>query len=53
MTNTTLKNEIEQTLMFFIKTDIGTFGHVTKGTVEAYKVQNVEFPKEYIEKIEK
>jgi hypothetical protein len=42
-----LKQEIDATLMFFIKTDINIYGRITEGTKEAFKVQGVEIPDEY------
>lgn len=42
----TLKSEVEQTLMFFLETDLSLYGKVTRGTLDAFNVQKVPFPKD-------
>lgn len=37
----TLQDEIKKTLDFFVDTDLKIHGHVTAGTIEAHRVQNV------------
>jgi hypothetical protein len=39
-----LKNEIDQTLMFFVKTDLQIYGHITADTLECFEVQKRKFP---------
>ncbi len=51
--NNIIKSEKEITLLFLLKMDLNIYDHVTKGTVEAYEVQEVKFPEEYKDRIEK
>lgn len=44
LNNLGLKNEIDQTLMFFITSDIEIYGHITESTKECFKMQNRKFP---------
>lgn len=39
-----LKNEINETLLFFVESDIKIYGFITKGTEEAFKTQGVKIP---------
>jgi len=46
-----LKKEIDQTLMFFVSSDLQIYGHITVSTVECFEMQNRQFPealKEFI-----
>lgn len=45
-----LKKEVDETLMFFIESDMKIYGKVTDSTKEAFRVQNVEIPAEYQDK---
>jgi len=42
---TTLKDEIQKTVDFFVETDLKLYGEVTEGTKEAANVQNVDWRK--------
>lgn len=39
-----LAQEIKLTLEWFVESDIEIYGHIKKGTVEAFGVQGVKFP---------
>jgi len=39
-----LKNEVDQTLLFFCKTDILIYGRITGNTVNAFNTQGRKFP---------
>lgn len=39
-----LKKEIDQTLMFFVSSDLKIYGYITTNTVECFAVQNRKFP---------
>ena len=41
---TTLKEEIEITILWLAKTDMNIYGYITEGTKEAAKMQNVTLP---------
>ncbi len=43
-----LKQEINETLFFFLKTDITTYGFITKGTEEAFEKQNCNIPDQFL-----
>jgi len=44
---TTLKDEIQETINFFASHDLETVGEITEGTREAARVQNVDIPEQY------
>lgn len=39
-----LKSEINDTLLFFVESDLKIYGFITKGTIEAFETQNVKLP---------
>jgi len=41
-----LKQEINETLLFFVETDLKIYGKVTADTREAFNTQGVEFPEQ-------
>lgn len=48
-----LANEVKLTLEWFVESDIEIYGHIKKGTVEAFAVQGVKFPEVLNELVEK
>ena len=41
---TQLKKEINETLYFFVSTDLSIYGYVTEETINCFKTQKVTFP---------
>jgi hypothetical protein len=39
-----LKDEINETLFFFVESDISIYGYITESTKECFETQNVRFP---------